>query len=182
MICSKCGTQNPDDANFCIGCGARFVSKSDDEFSVFYERFGSFGERLLAFLLDALILGFAGFIIGAIFGGVIGLVLGIMGASQLAIEEIAGNVGLLLGITLNWLYFTILESSTWQATFGKKTLNLNVTDLNGNKITFGRANARYWSKFISSITLGIGYIMAAFTEKHQALHDMIGGTIVMKKK
>ncbi len=182
MVCSKCGTQNPDDANFCIGCGARFVGKNDDGFSVFYERFGSFGERFLAIVIDTLILGFAGFIIGAIFGGVIGLVLGIMGSSEEAIEEIAGNVGLLLGLTLNWLYFTILESSTWQATFGKKNLSLNVTDLNGNRITFGRANARYWSKFISTIILGIGYIMAAFTEKHQALHDMIGGTFVMKKK
>ena len=59
-------------------------------------------------------------------------------------------------------------------------LGIIVTDLDGNQISFGRANGRYWSKIVSSITLLIGYIMAGFTEKKQALHDIIAGTLVLK--
>jgi len=82
---------------------------------------------------------------------------------------------------IHWLYFTLLESSKWQATIGKKLIGLKVTDENGERINFGRANARYWSKIISGMTLGIGFIMAGFTEKKQALHDIIARTLVVRK-
>ena len=74
-----------------------------------------------------------------------------------------------------------MESSVNQGTIGKMALNLKVTDLNGERISFGRATGRFFAKYISSITLLIGYIMAAFTERKQALHDMIAGTYVIKK-
>ncbi|MEJ2567729.1 MAG: RDD family protein, partial [candidate division WOR-3 bacterium] len=81
-----------------------------------------------------------------------------------------------------WLYFTIMQSSKLQATVGKKVCKLVVTDLTGSRISFVKANARFWSKFISAAIFGIGYLMAAFTEKHQALHDMIADTVVLKRK
>jgi uncharacterized RDD family membrane protein YckC len=87
----------------------------------------------------------------------------------------------LLRMVLNWLYYSLLESSAWQATLGKKALGLEVTDLDGNRISFGRATGRFFAKFISSIILGIGYIMAGFTEKKQALHDILAGTLVIRK-
>jgi uncharacterized RDD family membrane protein YckC len=82
---------------------------------------------------------------------------------------------------LNWLYYALLESSSWRATLGKKALGLEVTDLYGNRISFGRATGRFFAKIISSIILFIGYIMAGFTEKKRALHDMIAGTLVIRK-
>ncbi|MEB3339827.1 RDD family protein [Okeania sp.] len=82
---------------------------------------------------------------------------------------------------LNWFYFTRRESSPAKATIGKKIMGIVVTDLNGNLISFGRANTRYFAKTISLITLLIGFIMAAFTKKKQALHDKIAGTLVVKK-
>ncbi len=182
MVCSKCGAQNPEDANFCISCGSQFIKEVKSGSVVTDLEYASFGQRFVALIIDGLILGLSGFILGAIVGGIIGLVLGLMGVDVEAIQGIAGGVGYILGITLNWLYYTILESSKWQATFGKKALNLVVTDVSGDKITFGRANGRYWSKFISILILCIGYLMAAFTEKHQALHDMIADTLVIKKK
>jgi uncharacterized RDD family membrane protein YckC len=60
-------------------------------------------------------------------------------------------------------------------------LGIVVTDLEGRRISWGRANARYWSKFISALIFLIGYIMAGFTQKKQALHDMIAGTLVVVK-
>jgi len=87
----------------------------------------------------------------------------------------------LIILVLEWLYYALLESSAWQATLGKKALGLEVTDLAGVRITFGRATGRYFARYISFFTLGIGYLMAGFTEKKQALHDMIAGTLVIRK-
>jgi uncharacterized RDD family membrane protein YckC len=82
---------------------------------------------------------------------------------------------------LNWLYYALLESSTWQATLGKKALGLEVTDVEGRRISFGRATGRFFAKIISALILFIGFIMAGFTERKQALHDMIAGTLVIRK-
>jgi uncharacterized RDD family membrane protein YckC len=87
----------------------------------------------------------------------------------------------IISTILQWLYFSLMESSAWQATLGKKALGLTVTDLEGRRISFGRATGRYFAKIISSLILFIGYIMAGFTEKKQALHDMIAGTLVLRK-
>jgi uncharacterized RDD family membrane protein YckC len=87
----------------------------------------------------------------------------------------------LLRIIVHWLYYSLLESSAWQGTLGKKALGLEVTDLDGSRISFGRATGRFFAKFISAIILGIGYIMAGFTEKKQALHDILAGTLVIRK-
>lgn len=88
---------------------------------------------------------------------------------------------ILIGVLGSWLYNAYCESSEWQATPGKKVLNLMVTDLSGNRISFGRASGRFFGKMISGlIPFGIGYIMAGFTEKKQALHDMIASCLVLR--
>jgi uncharacterized RDD family membrane protein YckC len=88
----------------------------------------------------------------------------------------------LVAVGGGWLYFALLESSEWQATAGKKALGLEVTDMNGAKVSFGRASGRYFGKMISQlIPLGVGFILAGFTEKKQALHDMISGCLVLRK-
>ena len=78
------------------------------------------------------------------------------------------------------LYFPIMESSKWQATLGKRAVNIKVTDLDGNRIGFGRAIGRFFGKILSATILYVGFIMAGFTEKKQGLHDMIAGTLVVK--
>ena len=55
----------------------------------------------------------------------------------------------LLRMVIHWLYYSLLESSAWQATLGKKALGLEVTDLDGNRIGFGRATGRFFAKIIS---------------------------------
>lgn len=81
---------------------------------------------------------------------------------------------------LKWLYYAIMESSSKQATLGKMALGLKVTNMNGDKISFARATGRYFAKIISSVTLFVGYIMAGFTAKKQALHDIITEGLVVK--
>ena len=88
---------------------------------------------------------------------------------------------ILIAVLGGWLYNAYCESSEWQATPGKKVLNLTVTDLNGNRVSFPRASGRYFAKMITAlIPLGVGYIMAGFTERRQALHDMIASCLVLR--
>lgn len=91
-------------------------------------------------------------------------------------------LGWLVFLVLQWLYFAAMESSPRQATFGKSVMSLRVTDSEGQRISFGHATGRFFAKLVSGmVPLGIGYIMAGFTEKKQALHDMIAGTLVFRK-
>ena len=103
--------------------------------------------------------------------------------SPAMVAALLGSIWLLVLVALvgGWLYYAYCESSEWQATPGKRVLNLIVTDLNGNRVSFGRASGRFFSKIITGmIPFGIGYIMAGFTEKKQALHDMIASCLVLR--
>jgi len=77
-------------------------------------------------------------------------------------------------------YFIYLESSQYQATLGKMALGLKVTDLNGKRIIPSVAVIRFIGKIISGVIFFIGFIMAAFTDKKQALHDIIASTLVVQ--
>lgn len=85
-------------------------------------------------------------------------------------------------LTIKWLYFTILESSSIKATLGKRLMGIVVTDLQGNRISFKRANKRYFAKNISLITLLISFFAIALTKKKQGWHDKTAKTIVIKRK
>jgi uncharacterized RDD family membrane protein YckC len=87
----------------------------------------------------------------------------------------------LLFILIPWLYYAALESSSLQATLGKLAMGSIVTDLDGERITFLRATGRHFGKIISNLILMIGFLMAAFTERKQALHDMLAGCLVIQK-
>lgn len=91
------------------------------------------------------------------------------------------SVAILVTFTIQVLYFSFMESSKNQATLGKMALGLKVTDMDGNKLDFGKALLRNLGKIVSSMILFVGYIMAGFTEKKQGLHDMIASTLVVKK-
>ncbi len=97
-----------------------------------------------------------------------------------AMIDIAGPIWA-VGVVIQMLYFAYFESSEKQATFGKQALGLIVTDTNGDRITFVKAVIRYFARWVSGFMLAIGYLIQPFTEKKQALHDMIAGTLVFKK-
>ena len=81
----------------------------------------------------------------------------------------------------NWLYYAGLESSASSATIGKKAIGARVVDLRGERISFGRATGRHFGKVLSGLTLGIGCILAGLTERKQALHDTLAGTLVVRR-
>ena len=79
------------------------------------------------------------------------------------------------------LYYALMESSSSQATVGKMALGIKVVDLDGNRLDFQRALLRWAAAALSYLTLYIGFLMAAFTERKQALHDVLVGTRVVDK-
>ena len=101
--------------------------------------------------------------------GMIGSIIAVGGATALLMQIIA------------ILYWTLMESSKYQATVGKLALGLKVTDLDGNSLDFVKSLIRNICKIISQMIVFIGFIMAGFTEKKQGLHDIIAGTLVVKK-
>jgi uncharacterized RDD family membrane protein YckC len=86
----------------------------------------------------------------------------------------------LVNIVVSWLYYALQESGPHQATLGKRICGLKVIDQNGQRISFGRASGRYFGMILSGCTCGIGYLMAAWTERKQALHDMMAGTFIIR--
>lgn len=122
--------------------------------------YAGFWKRFLALLIDGVIL--------AIIGGL---------ANWLLADWLASTISVFLG----WLYYAYMESSTSQATFGKQAMGIYVTDINGQRISFLRATGRYFGKYLSALILGIGFIMAAFTARKQALHDLLASTLVLSR-
>lgn len=142
-------------------------------------RYAGFWYRALAALIDTLLLSVTVFFV--VLPLAIGMGVSMSETSSAAEIEAAGEgLGFLLNLLIQWLWFTIWESSSWQASPGKKMLGLRVTDESGRQISFGRANGRYWGKIVSTLILLIGFLMAAFTERKQALHDKMAGTLVVK--
>lgn len=95
---------------------------------------------------------------------------------------IASAIAPILSTLLGWIYFAAMESSPKMATIGKQALGIVVTDLNGNRISFGKATGRYFGKIVSSFILCIGFLMVLWTDRQQALHDMMAGTLVLNGK
>lgn len=79
------------------------------------------------------------------------------------------------------LYYALQESSAAQATLGKRALGIKVTDENGRRLSFGHALGRWFAAALSYLTIYIGFLMAAFTDRKRALHDMVASTLVVDK-
>ena len=174
--CPQCGISLPATARLCPSCGTRLVSAPQPVASlppiltpiraptpllsplttISSHVDAGFWRRVAAFLLDLLAFAIPAYI-----------------AAQAL--PIFGN------LIAWWLYFALCESSSWQATPGKLLMKLRVTDVNGVRIKFWRATGRFFGRFASMLPLGAGFVMAAFTQNKQALHDFIASTRVLRK-
>ncbi|MFX1342016.1 MAG: RDD family protein [Promethearchaeota archaeon] len=191
MHCSSCGAKLTDEDQYCYRCGAP-VTRSDvaaprpvpgaphvpppttpvypsDVFS-----YAGFWKRFAAWILDGLILFAIGLAVSFAFDFLYFL-------TPIPFLWYVIISDFLLGIFTSLLYYSIFESSSHQATPGKMALGIIVTDIAGQRISFGRAVARDLSKIISVLTLGIGYLIIGFTEEKRGLHDYIAGTLVINK-
>lgn len=145
MHCSGCGSQVSDLARFCPSCGtpcqtlaAAPPAPGDGATPISgSRRFAGFWYRVLASLIDALVVNVGAFFVVLPLALAVGFSMS-GNATSSEIKAAGGVLGYVLGTFLSWLYYTLLESSRWQATLGKKLLGLKVTDLLAGRISFGR--------------------------------------------
>ena len=137
--------------------------------------YAGFWKRFAAFILDYLIAVVLALVVGAIIGGIYGA-----GATSPE-EKTAKGLGGIAGLLVWWLYFAIMESSGKQATLGKMALGIRVVTREGGRISFARATGRNFAKILSGLILMIGYLMAGFTARKQALHDRVAGCLVVNR-
>ncbi|MGD0792551.1 MAG: RDD family protein [Terriglobales bacterium] len=208
FFCNKCGAQNAASAQFCSRCGAPTsptpsvvpaavsspniaspnLAPSYSASATAYQAvapvvgvgYGGFWIRVVAAIIDAIILRVVVAPVGMIFGG-LGLAGRMMGGiPHIGFGLLGGGVSFILLIFGSWLYEAFMESSSYQATLGKMIFGMKVTDLNGNRISFERATGRHFAKWLSAIILCIGYIMVGLTDRKQGLHDLLAGTLVRR--
>lgn len=143
--------------------------------------YAGFWKRVAANVIDSFVVGIVGGIIGAIIGAVIGAGFGLNGGlgggGFLAIQLVTN----LVSITITAGYYAWFHSSANQATLGKLAIGIKVVRSDGEAISFARGIGRYFAFLLSSLILGIGLLMAAFTERKQGLHDMLCDTLVVDK-
>lgn len=171
--CPACGETIQAAAVKCKHCG-EMLKKARRRGS---QDYAGFWTRFCAAFIDGFIVNILNFGVGF----VIGIVIAVMAGQQGGAAEFAQVIGGVAGLVVQWLYSAIQESSEAQATIGKKALGIIVTDVNGERLSFGRATGRHFAKIPSAMICLIGFIMAGFTEKKQALHDMIAGCLVVRK-
>ncbi|WP_420008887.1 RDD family protein [Xanthomonas sacchari] len=142
-----------------------------------------FWKRVAAYLIDAFLVGIVSNVIQFV------VILGFMGVNRVGSEpnftSAAGIIMLLMmylvPLAISALYYGLFHASTKQATLGKMAVGIKVVRTDGSRITVARGIGRYFGFMLSGLTVGIGYLMAAFTERKQALHDMLCDTLVVDK-
>jgi uncharacterized RDD family membrane protein YckC len=190
MFCPACGQEALDSDSFCQYCGQplKWTAPEPGAYAAGIRRrtatiYAGFWLRAVALLIDVTLVYIVVVGAEAVVGYISGQNLGLR--SELSGKASFGPgfaLRLSISTVIHWLYWAGLESSVFQATLGKMALGLKVTDLNGYPISFAQATGRYFAKFISALILCIGFMMAGWTARKQALHDLMAGTLVVKKR
>ena len=156
MYCKKCGTEIADDAEYCPSCGAGI--------NVSELVLAGFGERFLAYILDAMIIGF---IVGAV-----AWPWGWAGCHMPFVDLGLNHIAL-------FLYWTYTEGTTGQS-IGKKIMKIKVTDLEGEPIDVSKSMYQALGKaFLLPLDLIVGALM--YQDKEQRLFNYLSGTIVVRE-
>jgi uncharacterized RDD family membrane protein YckC len=152
--------------------------------------YAGFWKRVAAYIVDALVMWIPNTIISTMLGATkaaevyMQAKLAAGDDPQLALQAMETYMhalwpALIAQTVLTWLYFAYCESSAWQGTVGKLALGIRVTDMDGKRISFMHATGRYFAKILSAFIMCIGFLMVAWTQRKQGLHDLIAQTLVL---
>jgi len=181
MFCPRCGTWAPDDTATCPLCGLALQDpdspRPQAQLRVVPEvvtrvTYGGFWRRLVAVLLDTIILYFP--------AATVRVLLGLSAIGMFDPETSASWVATTFEFLLDFIYATAFLCSSARGTLGMQVMDLHVTDLKGDRISFARATGRYFATVLSILTFGVGYLMQLFTSRRQTLHDLVSGTVVVR--
>ncbi len=174
MYCARCGASNDNQSLYCQKCGTPLqrpgqqLGYGEGTTTAGVPEYAGFWKRFLASFIDGIL-----------------MLIVLLPLYILFLVDPRPMYFLIfypLAFLLPWLYYAAMESSARQATLGKMALGIVVTDTSGRRISFARATGRYWGRLLSGLILYIGYIMIAFTERKQGLHDIMAECLVVVKK
>jgi uncharacterized RDD family membrane protein YckC len=194
QVCSSCGNPALPDGKFCLFCGD-VLAESPEKTSAIADRsnpkpeaatpeppeYAGFWLRVWAGTID---IGIE--VIGSLLFSVLvyySILLfadktyGLTHATAAYVSGIAAIAFLSVGA---WLYCAFSESSEHRATLGKRIVGLQVVSASGDRLTFGQATVRHFMKFLSLFTAAVGFMMAGWTKRRQALHDMPCDCVVIR--
>ena len=183
MFCSRCGTWLPDETATCTLCGlvlrpgaatpaAAAARATPAAVMVEQVMYAGFWRRFWALLIDVIVTYFP--------IATVRVLLGLSPSASFDPQQPAAWWAAAFEILIDWLYAAFLISSRWRATLGQAVMDLHVTDLNGDRISFARATARYLAQILNLVTLGFGLLLQVFSARRQALHDLVSGTVVVR--
>jgi uncharacterized RDD family membrane protein YckC len=195
QVCPTCGNVRLPDGRFCLFCGD-LLSEPGSRGTVSSEpakppasstptepppaAYAGFWLRVWAGAIDAALEAGGALLLTFLVGLVLRRFEGVLGISLWAAQVATGMAFILILSIGAWLYSAFSESSSWRATVGKRLLGLQVVDAEGDRIGFGQATVRHFMKFLSLFFLTIGFMMAGWTKRRQALHDMPPDTLVIR--
>lgn len=142
--------------------------------------YAGFWKRAAASLIDSFVVGIVAGMVGMVFGLMMVAMMGAGGYDE-GMAILLQIINQLVAFGLGATYFGWMHSSSMQASVGKLAVGIKVVRSDGTRISFARGFGRYFGYLLSSLTIGIGLIMAGFTDRKRALHDMICDTLVVDK-
>jgi uncharacterized RDD family membrane protein YckC len=189
-VCASCGNSRLPDGNFCLFCGdvltepaspvvngkpsTRVLNTPDKiEYAGFWLRFLAGAVDVGVELLGALLITLALDFVLRQFGHTFGI-------DRWDAKVFAGFAYIPILAIGSWLYCAFTESSAAQATLGKRLLGLRVMNIDGGRVSFGQATVRHFMKFLSFFCAMIGFMMAGWTKRRQALHDIPTDVLVIR--
>jgi uncharacterized RDD family membrane protein YckC len=201
MYCIRCGVPLPGEAAYCPSCGAPVPAATPVAdapapsplpgataplAAAAGPRYAGFWRRFWSYVIDR-------FVLGVVFAPVGLLVLTPLLATEsagwtdtdLPAETITAIIGAALTVAFlamlgSWLYYALLQSASRQATLGQMALGIRIADLEGRRVSFGRASGRYFATVLTGLTFGLGYLLMFFTARKQTLHDLVASTVVLR--
>ena len=188
MFCSRCGNWLADDAPSCPLCGLVLrpgaaastpgpaAEAAPRQVAAIVEQvaYAGFWRRFVGLLIDVIVTYFP--------IATVRVLLGLSASGSFDPLLPAAWWAALSEVLIDWLYASILISSPWRATFGQAVMDLHVTDLDGNRISFVRASVRYLAQLLNLVTAGFGLLLQVFSARRQALHDLASGTVVVRSR
>lgn len=194
-VCSNCGNPLLTDGKFCLFCGDVLADTpgkpnpvvrkpTEASFALppahWPPDYAGFWLRVWAGAIDATLEALAALLLTVVVGYIVKVLTSRSGMSPITGSYLTGIAFIAVLTIGGWLYSAFSESSKWRATIGKRIIGLEVVNASGGKLTFGQASIRHFMKFLSLFTVAVGFMMAGWTKRRQALHDMPADTVVIR--
>jgi uncharacterized RDD family membrane protein YckC len=200
-VCGSCGSRVLPDGKFCLFCGdvltesgrllrvasphglafqtsrdsIPFIVPTDDS-----REYAGFWRRVWAGLIDVSLEIVAALLLSLLIDTAFNLVGRAFGIEHESAAYVTGFTFIVILAVGGWLYAALSESSRYRATLGKRIMGVQVVNAAGGKLTFGQASVRHVMKFLSLFSLGLGFLMAGWTKRRQALHDIPSDCLVIR--